>query len=107
MRDGVAQPFHVLRERREPDIRLVQLLAEHANVGPDGVDLQLLVGERLARHARLLVDARRDALDRLGERCEQLLQLLRLLLEHAYVGHHLLVLAIRSSVGGQGERRHE
>ena len=61
----------------------------------DVVDEQLLIGERLSVHAGLLVEPRRHRLERVGQRASSIvLQLLRLLLQHPDVGHHLLVLAV-------------
>ena len=68
------------------------------------VDDQLRIGERLAIDFGLLVEARVDRLQRLGQRAEQRLQQLRLLLEHAQVGHQLLVLFVRGRRGRRDAR---
>ena len=67
---------------------------------------QLLIGERLAVGLGLLIEARVDGLQRLGERAEQVLQLLRLLLQHADVGHQLLMFLVGGR-RGRGRARGE
>ena len=47
----------------------------------------------------LLIEARVDGLQRVGDRADQVLQQLRLLLEHAQVGHQLLMFFVRARAG--------
>jgi hypothetical protein len=96
---------HFLGERPDAHVVVVDLLADHAHVIGQVVDDQLGIGECLAIDLGLLVEARVDGLQRLGQRAEQRLQQLRLLLEHAQVGHQLLVLFVRGRRGRRGARR--
>ncbi|MBW8866684.1 MAG: hypothetical protein JF610_05000 [Acidobacteria bacterium] len=90
-------------ERSDPDVVVVQLLANDAHVVGEVVDHQLLIGECLPRRLGLLIEPRIDGLDGIVQRSEQVLQLLRLLLEDAQVGHQLLMFL----VGGARRRRGE
>ena len=94
--------FELLRHRRQPDVGVVRLLAQDPHAFGDVVDQQLLIGERLAVGAGLIVEFGRDHLQRVGEPAEHLLELLLLFLQHADLRHQLLV----RLVGRAGEPRH-
>ena len=57
--------------------------------------------------ARLVVELRAERLQRVGEPAEHLLELLLLFLQHADLGHHLLVLLVgrRRGAGSPAEQR--
>jgi hypothetical protein len=103
---GVPPDADLLGERTDADVVVVQLLADDADVVGQVVDHELLIGERLARRLGLLIQPRVDRLERLGDRAEQVLQQLRLFLQHAQVRHQLLVFFVRGG-GGRGRRQED
>ena len=93
LRNREPQRFDFLRQARDAHRVLVDALSDNAQIAAELVDGELLIGERLARRVGLIVEPRVDGLERRGQLLEGglhlLLQLLRLLLQHADVGHHL------------------
>jgi len=79
----------LLAERADPDIVVIELLADDADIVGEVVDNQFLVSKPLTVRVGLLVDLGIERFDGLGDRSEQILQLLTLLMEHAQVGCQL------------------
>ena len=111
--ERLPQRVDFLRDRADPYVVVIDFLSHDAEVARERVDHQLLVGERLASRAGLLVEPGIDGPERLTERrvqrSDQILQLLRLLLEHADVGHELLMFLVGRvrrpcNHGGERER---
>ena len=89
-----AQRVDLLGERADAHVVIIQLLADYAHVVGQVVDHQLLIGKCLARRFGLLIETRVDGFECFGHRPDQVLQLLRLLLQHAKVGHQLLMFLV-------------
>ena len=68
LRHRVAQRLHVLRERREPHVGLVDLLAQHAEIAGDVVDQQLLSANPFRLAAVCSSSRVVDRLERIGQR---------------------------------------
>ena len=95
-----------MRDGREAHVRVVGLLAQDAHAFGDVVDEEFLIGKRLAARVVLIVELRRHRLQRVGEPAHQLLQLLLLFLQHANLGHQLLVRFVGREYGRRaGEQR--
>ena len=108
MRNRQPQGFHFLRQPGDAHRVLVDAFTDDPEVGAELIDGEFLIGKRLARRGGLFIDARIDRLQRGGQlldrRLQLLLELLRLLLQHADVGHHLH-LAARLRGGRAGQQR--
>jgi hypothetical protein len=108
-RRGLRRPerLDLLGQRSEADIRFVDLLPHCAHVRAHRVGLDLHVGESLPADAPLLVDARRHGLEH-GCQVRHLgLQPLILLLQHADVRHHLLILLAGGFKRPRGRKRQQ
>ena len=86
--------FHFLGEGTQADVRLVDSLAQDAQIGGHRVGEGLLVGEGLPVDGGLLLEAGGHRLEQLGHRGQLGLQPRVLLLQHPEVRHHLLVLLV-------------
>ena len=60
---GIDKPqrFDLLRQRRDAHVVLRHAFAHHAQIAGELIDLQVLIGKRLALRRRLLVEAAVDA----------------------------------------------